>query len=70
MIQTPTSQTERPTIPTAEPNKVTTTVAFSDLYSGVSAEMQIVLTHVFRDFSQAATGNSGKLFDVHGTVHR
>lgn len=65
MIQPPTSQTQRPTIPTTEPNKVTTAVVFSDLYSGFSAEMQIVLTHVFRGFSQAATCNSGELLYYH-----
>jgi hypothetical protein len=65
LIQPPISQTQRPTIPTAEPNKVTTAVAFSDLYLGVSAEIRIVLTHVFRGFSQTATGNSGKLLHYH-----
>ena len=64
-IQPPTSQTQRPTIPTAEPNKVAIAVAFSDLYPGVLAEMQIVLTHVFHDFSQVATGNSGELLHYH-----
>jgi len=65
MIQPPTSQTQRSTILTAEPNKVTTAVAFFDLYSGVSTEMQVVLIHGFRVFFQAAMDNSGKLLHYH-----